>query len=86
MVALGFAKSADKAIERFGQECDKLSGTQRAMSIGGEDFIGSILGFWSFGRGHRAWVAVSLTSPIPRHRLARQRPSPRQPACQTNKR
>ena len=42
MVALGFAQSADKAIERIGQECDKLSGTQRAMSIGGEDFIGSI--------------------------------------------
>ena len=51
MVALGFAPSADKVIARIGQECDKLSGAQRAISDGGEDLHGFHFGHLVFRAG-----------------------------------
>ena len=37
MVDLGFVQIAATAMERFGPECDKLSGAKRVISIGGEE-------------------------------------------------
>ena len=69
MVALGFAPSADKAIERIGQECDKFSGTQRAMSIGGEDLQSlhfGLLVFRARSSGlRRGILATSYPAPSP---------------------
>ena len=67
MVALGFAQSADKAIERIGQECDKLSGTQRAMSIGGEDLQSLHFGLLVFRAGPSGLgrSILDVTNPAP---------------------
>ncbi len=69
MVALGFAQSADKVLERFGQECDTLSGGQIAISIGGEDLQSLHFGLLVFrarssGLG-RGILATSYPAPSP---------------------
>ncbi len=67
MVALGFAQSAATAIARFGPECDKFSGAQRAMSNGGEDLHGFHLGPFVFRAGSSSLGrnALALFYPAP---------------------
>ena len=67
MVALGFAPSADKVLERIGQECDKLSGAQRAINDGGEDLQNLHFGLLVFRAGSSGLrrSILDVTNPAP---------------------